>query len=348
MKKRSIILLILSAFILITLMLFVFAALMLPAYRIYHGQARDRTRINQLDTTLLERIDQRIRSTLVNYNYINVALVRDGHIVLSKSYGHDRLDRVDVYASVSKPVTAILLLQLLQEGRFDSLDDDIAKYHPKYRDVMPQEYTDTQITIRQLLIHTSGVPHLSKLWDGSKLKMDFRPSTGVQYSSNGYGILGDLMEEITGKPYKQLIKDYISEPIGAESFKVLIPSFLAPAGQVASTIEDMARFAIGVMDGQYISTDMLCNEVLKQYAKDQYGTIGLGWYCTNLDTPDLAGYHAGSNGRPRAFLAIKPQSKNAIALTGLNRSKKNAQEFGALTIDLMAIIENSYVADPNS
>jgi len=348
MKKCSIILLILSASILIALILFVFASLMLPAYRIYHGPARDSTRINQLDSTLLEQINQRIRSTLVNYNYINVALITNGKIVLSKSYGHDRLDKVDVYASVSKPVTAMLLLQLLQEGSFDSLDDDIAKYHPKYRNVMPQEYADTHITLRQLLTHTSGVPHLSKLWDGSKLKMEFRPGKGVQYSSNGYGILGDVMEQITGKSYKQLIKEYISEPIGAESFTVLIPAFGAPAGQVASTIEDMARFAIAVMDGKYISTDMLCNQVLKEYAKDRYGAIGLGWYCTNLDSPDLAGYHAGSNGRPRAFLAIKPHNKNAIALTGLNRSKKNAQEFGELTIDLMAIIENRYKVDPNS
>jgi CubicO group peptidase (beta-lactamase class C family) len=346
MKRRSIILLIISAFVLLALILFVFASLLFPAYRIYHGPAHDRTGINELDQILLEQIDQRIRSALVNYNYINAALVHDGQIVLSKSYGHDRLDKVDVYASVSKPVTAMILLQLLQEGRFGSLDDDIAKYHPKYREVIPQEYADTHITFKQLLTHTSGVPHLSKLWDGPKLKMDFRPGEGVQYSSNGYGILGDVMEEITGKSYNQLVKDYISEPIGAKSFTVLIPAFLAPAGQVASTIEDMARFAIAVMDGQYVSTDMLCNEVLKQYAKDQYGVIGLGWYCTNLDAPELAGYHAGSNGRPRAFLAIIPHKKNAIALTGLNRSKKNAQEFGELTIDLMAIIENRYTDDP--
>jgi CubicO group peptidase (beta-lactamase class C family) len=346
MKRRSIILLILSSFVVIALILLVLASLLFPAYRIYHGPTRERIGINKLEQTLLEQIDKRVRATLVNYNYINLALIRNGQIVLSKSYGHDRLDKVDVYASVSKPVTAMIVLQLLQEGRFGGLDDDIAKYHPKYGDAMPQEYADIHITFKQLLTHTSGVPHLSKLWDGSKLKMDFRPGGGVQYSSNGYGILGDVMEEITGKSYKQLIKDYISGPIGAESFTVLIPAFLAPAGQVASTIEDIARFAIAVMDGQYVSTDMLCNDVLKQYAKDQYGAIGLGWYCTNLDAPDVAGYHAGSNGRPRAFLAIKPHNKNAIALTGLNRSKKNRQEFGELAIDLMAIIENRYTDEP--
>jgi CubicO group peptidase (beta-lactamase class C family) len=348
MNKRTIILLITSVFILIALILFVIASTMFPAFRIYHGPAHDRTGINKIDPELLEQIDQRIRSILVKYNYINVAIVIDDKIALTKSYGHDRLNKVDVYASVSKPVTAMILLQLLNQGRIDSLDDNIAKYHPKYRNVIPQQYADAHITFKQLLTHTSGVSHLSKLWEGSKLNMYFQPGQNVQYSSNAYGILGDVMEKITGKSYKQLIKEYISKPIGAESFKVLIPTFLAPAGQVASTIEDMALFAIAVMDGKYISTDMLCNDVLKQYAEDRYGAIGLGWYCTNLESPNLAGYHAGSNGRPRAFLAIKPHKKNAIALTGLNRSSKNPQLFGELTIDLMKIIENHSITDPNS
>lgn len=101
-----------------------------------------------------------------------------------------------------------------------------------------------------------------------------------------------------------------------------------------------ARFAIAVMDGGYISRKTLCGEVLKEYSEDRHGPIGLGWYCTGLDTPDLAGYHAGSNGHPRAFIAIKPHSRNVVALTGLNRSEKGAHDFGKLTIDLMAIVEN--------
>lgn len=189
---------------------------------------------------------------------------------------------------------------------------------------------------------------MSQLWDGGKLKLDFKPGTSVQYSSNGFGILGDVMEEITGKSYSKLIQDYIAEPIGAESFTVLIPAFLAPGGQVASNIEDMARFAIRVMEGKYIDNDTLCNEILKEYAKNRFGSIGLGWYCTNLDSNDLAGYHAGSNGRPRAFLAIKPYKKNAVALTGLNRSEKNPQVFAELTIDLMAIIENRSTSGTNA
>lgn len=308
----------------------------------FYGSAGDHTGIDRLNASQLTQVDRRMKETLVNYNYINVALVRDGRIILTKSYGYDRLNKRDVYASVSKPVTAMILLQLLQEGKIHSLDDGIDRYHPKYRDVLPEQYAGTKITFRQLLTHTSGVPHESRLWDDGKLKLDFRPGDDVQYSSHAYGILGDVIEKITGLSYKRLVQGYIGKPIDAESFTVLLPFFDAPAGQVASTIGDMAHFAIAVMDGQYISTDMLYQEVLKQYAEDRHGAIGLGWYCTGVGTLNVAGYHAGSNGRPRAFLAIKPHKKNAVALTGLNRSEKGAHDFGELTIDLMAMIENRY------
>jgi hypothetical protein len=100
------------------------------------------------------------------------------------------------------------------------------------------------------------------------------------------------------------------------------------------------------MDGRYIPTKMLRNEVLRQCTSDRDGAIGLGWYCTGMNAGELAGYHAGSNGKPRAFLAIKPHKKNAIALTGLNRAEKNPHDFGQLTIDLMAILEHRQ-ARPN-
>jgi CubicO group peptidase (beta-lactamase class C family) len=325
------------AFILFFILLFLSSGCSL-----FYGPTLDQTGINKLDTAPLEKIDTKIYAILPNYKYLNIAVVHNNEIVLTKSYGHDRLNKTDVYASVSKPVTAMIVLQLLQEGKILSLDDDIGIYHLKYKNAIPTKYGGSYVTFRQLLSHTSGIPHQSKLWSGNKLNLEFRPGTKVKYSTHGYGILGDLIEEITGKSYKKLVKEYIGYPIGANSFKVMHSFFDAPAGQVASTIEDMALFSIAVMNGKYISSDLLCNEVLKKYAEYRYGSIGLGWYCTGLNTHDLAGYHAGSNGRPRAFLAIKPYKKNAVAITGLNRSEKNAQDFGQLIKDLMAIIENGY------
>ena len=51
---------------------------------------------------------------------------------LTKRYGRDRLDRTDVYASVSKPVTSMIVLQLRQQGKIRSLDDDIGTNARKY------------------------------------------------------------------------------------------------------------------------------------------------------------------------------------------------------------------------
>jgi hypothetical protein len=100
MKKRLIIAVLLSV-IVIAAILFCLVMRMFPAYRIYHGRRGDYIGINKLEPAVLKQIDERVRSTLVNYNYINVALVRNGEIVLTKSYGHDRLGKKDVYASVS-------------------------------------------------------------------------------------------------------------------------------------------------------------------------------------------------------------------------------------------------------
>lgn len=126
----------------------IFAMVVSGGCSIFYGPGRDRTGVSRLDETHLRQVDRRLRDSLVNYNYINVALVRDGQIVLTNSYGHDRLDKPDVYASVSKPVTAMLLLQLLQAGKVSSLDDDIGRYCPRYRDTLPDEYADTPITFQ--------------------------------------------------------------------------------------------------------------------------------------------------------------------------------------------------------
>ena len=78
---------------------------------------------------LHERIDERVEKTLPNYAYINLALVENEEIILTKSYDRNRLEKTVVYASVSKPVTATILIRLLFEGAISSLDDDIAGYH---------------------------------------------------------------------------------------------------------------------------------------------------------------------------------------------------------------------------
>jgi CubicO group peptidase (beta-lactamase class C family) len=295
--------------------------------------------VNKLDADELQIVDQIVSHYQPNYQYINIALVREEEVVFTKSYGQKRLDKTDVYASVSKPVTAMIFLQLLEAGKISSVQDEIAGYDEDYAEVLPKAYGDTPITFLHLLTHQSGVSHLSDMWNGETLNLAFQPGTDVMYSSNAYGILGDVMEEITGLSYSKMVETYIGNPVGASSFWT-IPHFQAPAGQVRSTIQDMARFAIGVMDGTYVSEDTLQELVYKKYAQDESGDICLGWYCTNLGSDELTIYHAGSNGRPRAFLAIEPYQGFAVAITGLNHWENSEHDFGDLAIELMAALKD--------
>jgi CubicO group peptidase (beta-lactamase class C family) len=307
-------------------------------------QTEEFTGINGLGPEQMRAIDRTVSGFLPQYDYINVALVADGQVVLTKSYGCNRLDEVDVYASVSKPVTAMILMQLLEQGAIESVDDEVLRYLPAYQGVQPAPYDDTPITFVHLLTHQSGVPHLSELWnEEGQLNLAFRPGTAVQYSTQGYGILGYVMREITGKSYERLVQEYIGGPVGAASFRVS-QHFTAPGGQVRSTIHDLARFAIGVMSEHYVSAGTLDTLVFRRYAQNEYGTICLGWYCSDLDSPDLTIYHNGSNGKPRAHLRIKPLKKLAVAVTGLNKSQDGPRDFPELALRLMENLDTLRIA----
>ncbi len=205
---------------------------------------------------------------------------------------------------------------------------------------MPDQYADNPISFYHLLTHQSGVPHLSDIWEGEKLNLAFRPGSDTMYSSNGFGILRLVMSQVTGMSYSDLVKTYIAQPVGAESFEA--PDiFAAPSGQVHSTIYDMALFAIGVMDGKYVSDDLLHELMYQRYTSIEGEDICLGWFCDDIDSPDMTIYHNGSNGRPRAHLRIKPEKGMAVAITGMDYSEDGMQNFPNLAIELMELLETT-------
>ncbi|HFU7057398.1 TPA: serine hydrolase domain-containing protein [Bacillus cereus] len=130
--------------------------------------------------------------------------------------------------SVTKTFTATVLLQLAEENRLN-LDDSIKKWLPGV--IQGNGYDDKQITIRQLLNHTSGIAEYTKskgfnLMDTKKsyraeelVKMgismppDFAPGKSWSYSNTGYVLLGILIETVTGNSYAEEIENRIIEPL---------------------------------------------------------------------------------------------------------------------------------------
>ncbi len=200
-----------------------------------------------------------------------VALVaRDGKIVHWKAYGMAdnqagrKLKRDDIFriASQTKAITSTAVMMLWEEGRFQ-LDDPISKYVPEFKN--PQviktfnpadsswtgEPANSEITIRQLLTHTSGVGYgvidsderLKMIYQKAgvtdlfttenitieesvkklaRLPLLFHPGTEYHYSE-GLDVLGYFIEVVSGMPFDEFLKTRIFDPLGMNDTRFYLP-----------------------------------------------------------------------------------------------------------------------------
>ena len=203
---------------------------------------------------------------------------------------------------------------------------------------MPEKYIDTPVSFAHLLTHQSGIPHHDRIWKDGKLDLQFEPGTGTMYSTRGYGVLGDVLCEITGLNYNELVKTYVGQPMDAPSFSANAIFFEAPGGLVYSNITDMAFMAKGVLDNTYL------NEITQKelqwvpYGEDAVGNVGMGWYVNNYGADSLAIFHAGSNGKPRAFIALRPIERKGVVLLGKRSESDGSQLFYALSKELIQLL----------
>jgi len=160
----------------------------------------------------------------------SVAVVQDGHIVYAQAYGAATLEpRVAAtttmrysIGSISKQFTAASILMLQQQGKL-SLDEKVARY-------LPDLTRADEVTIRQLLSHTSGyqdywpqdyVPRMmlepvtaQQIMDRwAKKPLDFDPGTRWQYSNTNYVIAGTIVEKVSGEAFFDFVREHILEPL---------------------------------------------------------------------------------------------------------------------------------------
>jgi D-alanyl-D-alanine carboxypeptidase len=189
-----------------------------------------------LPQDLLSRIDRAAQDVLTETGVpsASVALVKDGAIVYLRAYGDARLEpktpaKSDMrysIGSISKQFTATSVLLLQEEGKL-SLDDAVGKY-------IPNLTRANEVTIRQLLSHTSGyqdywpqdyVPpfmmqpitseKILDLW--ARKPLDFEPGTRWQYSNTNYVIAGVIVEKVSGMPLLQFLQTRVFHPLNMKS-----------------------------------------------------------------------------------------------------------------------------------
>lgn len=211
------------------------------------------------------------------------ALVSEnGKIVFRGSFGNANLewgvpntpDTKFRIGSITKSFTAILALQLVEQGKL-KLDGKITHYLP---DFSPRN--GDRITINQLLTHTSGLPDYNNvpeffrlvqsglLSDADILKriseydLLFEPGTKFNYSNDGYRVLGAIIERVTVKSYEQVLRENILDPIGMKNSgyasRNLVVSKRAYGYQKSLTgIENAPYYEASPASGMYSTVDDL-------------------------------------------------------------------------------------------
>lgn len=175
---------------------------------------------------LMERVDAFVAEWMASEQAPALQLAvtdRDG-LLVQRSYGYADLaakcpltdDHIFEFGSIGKSFTAIVCLQLAEEGALD-LHKPVTTYLPWLE--IPSRYEP--ITIHHLLTHTAGIVRGSdfapdpryEVWALRESEAS-EPGVRARYSNAGYKLLGLLLESVTGKSYAQLVSERIIAPLG--------------------------------------------------------------------------------------------------------------------------------------
>ncbi|HXH06935.1 MAG TPA: serine hydrolase domain-containing protein [Vicinamibacterales bacterium] len=289
---------------------------------------------------------------------LSAAVVIGDRLVWSSGFGRASVEHdvpataSTVYriASISKPIAATAVLQLVERGRV-GLDEDIRKYLPFFPDK-----GGMTITVRHLLTHTSGIRHYrpgemestrryETVAEAAAVFMHdpllFPPGTRYSYSTYGYNLLAGIVEAASGLTFETYLRERIFGPAGMsatwlEHAGEIVPNRAcqyvrsdgrlrhAPyadlsvkwaGGGMIATVEDLARFHIALDQGRLLGREML--QLMYTPGRLADGSpieYGLGW---RLE-PDKQGRvwvaHSGGATGGSGYLLRLPAQGLAVAV----------------------------------
>ena len=265
-----------------------------------------------------DKINELVTAYARQYKFNGTVLVvSKGKVVFSKGYGfknvkdstYNDINTIYQLGSVTKQFTAAIILQL-QEQKKLSVQDKLSKYYPDY----PQ---GDKITIENLLTHTSGIFNYTNSREfmssgatkaSTQEKMvglfkdkplDFEPGSKWSYSNSGYSLLGYIIGKVTGKPYEQVVRERIFNPLHmshsgfdfthlnskdkANGYTAYTEAFKQPAAIVDSSVSFAAGAIYSTVNDLWEwHKGLLANKIIKAASQDKGYTpyknhYGYGW-----------------------------------------------------------------------
>ncbi len=273
------------------------------------------------------------------------AMTRDGSLVWRAGRGDETgvpgMRPVELQyriGSLTKTLTAVLVMQLRDEGRLH-LGDPVTAYIPELR--------GPEASPHRLLSHSAGIAAEppGEWWERSEggsfadlaaayaeTAAPFEPGFSYHYSNLGYGLLGEVVARVSGRPWWSCVTQRILEPLNmlrtsydpfdphAQGYSVhpyapllveepaVDTGAMAPAGQVWSTVMDLATFADFLIEGHpavlsSATLEEMCTPQAGTYADGLDSSYGLGVKLMRSATGTLVG-HTGSMPGFQACLAV--------------------------------------------
>ena len=329
-----------------------------------------------------------IMKTYHAYNMFDgsVLVAENGKVVYKAAFGlanrewgiPNTTDTKFMIGSVSKPLTAVLMLIQVQKGLI-SLDKTIADYLPEF-----VGKPAAKATIRQLLNHTSGIPNYDIIKDFFprisrqqfsreeyvKVYIDsalaFEPGTKHYYSSWGYFTLGYIMEKVTGKSYSQLMKEDVFDKLsmsnsgsyfhtqivkkratgydysfgGYSSSDFRDQSNTMGTGDIYSTVDDIFKFHIALTNNTLLNKELTEEMFTPGIRPAQYG---YGWFnkmfkYTTTDSV-ASNFHLGMTDGFLSFVRRIPSTNSLIVIL----CNSSPTDFFGITGNLAKVLYNKPV-----
>ncbi|MDR2681258.1 MAG: beta-lactamase family protein [Tannerella sp.] len=191
-------------------------------------------------------MDEQIRSLRLKYDLpgVTVAVVRNDKLVYINCYGVEDVKTQSPVkntglfriASISKPVTVVAVLRLIQSGKL-SMDSRVFGKEGLLKDdfgVIPENSDWNKITVRHLIEHKSGIQNVPDdpmfSYKGlnnreviarviAERPLATEPGTHYYYSNTGYNILGRIIEKVSGMEYESYVRENVLYPCGIKRMR---------------------------------------------------------------------------------------------------------------------------------
>lgn len=287
-----------------------------------------------------------------------LAVAVEGKIVYSEGFGYaDLEERAPVWpttkfriGSISKPLTATALMELLEAGKVD-LDAPVQKYVPSFPD------KGAVITVRMVAGHLGGIrhyqgdefniqKHYGSVLEGLKIfendPLVSPPGAKFNYSSYGYNLLSAVIESASGEEFLPYMQGHVFTPMGlvhttadqntqiieqrsrfyelakdghAENAPYVDNSYKWAGGGFLSTAEDLVRFGSSLLQPGFLKGDSLRQLFTSQKTQSGEETgYGMGWGIAKTPSGKLIYEHSGGSVGGHCQLILYPETRLVVAL----------------------------------